>query len=128
MTEEYTDDEIRANRKLWEDAIKSGNYKKGRGLLRDISDNYCCLGIACELFDNGSARFNERTLRWHYGRGNHSALATRKTIKALGLLSNLGGSGSGGKSLSTINDESDTFDPVLEAIKTGNYYSPLGQS
>jgi hypothetical protein len=33
----------------WADALESGKYKQGTGYLRDIEDQYCCLGVACDL-------------------------------------------------------------------------------
>ena len=36
-------------RDAWADALESGRYKQGRGLLRSLKDEYCCLGVLCEL-------------------------------------------------------------------------------
>lgn len=36
------------NMKLWVDALESGQYKQGSQLLR-FNDEYCCLGVACEV-------------------------------------------------------------------------------
>jgi hypothetical protein len=36
-------------RKAWVEALRSGDYKQGEGVLRDGDGNYCCLGVACEL-------------------------------------------------------------------------------
>ena len=33
------------------EALRSGDYKQGRGLLRTKEDKFCCLGIACDLID-----------------------------------------------------------------------------
>ena len=33
----------------WIDALLSGKYKQGRGLLRQNDDEYCCLGVLCDL-------------------------------------------------------------------------------
>jgi hypothetical protein len=30
-------------------ALRSGKYKQGRHRLRDGSDGYCCLGVACDV-------------------------------------------------------------------------------
>lgn len=35
--------------KLWIEALRSGEYKQGRGRLEDRA-GYCCLGVACKLF------------------------------------------------------------------------------
>ncbi len=34
----------------WIEALRSGNYKQGFGQLKNNKDEYCCLGVACELF------------------------------------------------------------------------------
>ena len=33
----------------WVTALRSGAYKQGCGLLRTASDNFCCLGVLCNL-------------------------------------------------------------------------------
>ncbi len=35
--------------KLWIDALRSDKYKQGRNRLK-TDDQYCCLGVACDLF------------------------------------------------------------------------------
>jgi hypothetical protein len=35
-------------KKLWLDALRSGEYKQGRYKLRGIG-GYCCLGVLCDL-------------------------------------------------------------------------------
>lgn len=34
---------------LWIKALESGDYKKGRYLLRDVKNSYCCYGVLCDL-------------------------------------------------------------------------------
>jgi hypothetical protein len=34
----------------WIDALRSGKYKQGRGYLRTSRDEYCCLGVLCDLY------------------------------------------------------------------------------
>ena len=36
-------------RALWVEALRSGEYKRGTGYLRS-HDNFCCLGVACDLY------------------------------------------------------------------------------
>ena len=43
-----TDAEIRANRKTWTDALRSGEYRNGRGTLRDDDDSYSSFDVLCE--------------------------------------------------------------------------------
>lgn len=33
----------------WLTALRSGEYGQGRGVLRDEFDNFCCLGVLCDL-------------------------------------------------------------------------------
>lgn len=40
-------------RKLWTDALRSGEYSQGKGHLcatRKGETQYCCLGVACEVY------------------------------------------------------------------------------
>ena len=39
----------RASLKEWIAALRSGKYKQGRVLLRSKDDEYCCLGVLCEI-------------------------------------------------------------------------------
>lgn len=34
----------------WIQALRSGEYKKGRGALRPTRDTFCCLGVLCDLY------------------------------------------------------------------------------
>lgn len=38
-----------ANVAKWTAALRSGEYKQGKGLLKDPEGRYCCLGVACEV-------------------------------------------------------------------------------
>lgn len=35
----------------WVEALRSGKYKQGQGYLRK-GNNYCCLGVLCDLHDD----------------------------------------------------------------------------
>ena len=39
-----------AFKKIWLDALRSGEYEQGRDRLR-IEDTFCCLGVACDLIE-----------------------------------------------------------------------------
>jgi hypothetical protein len=45
----YTTEQQQANREKWAAALESGAYKQGRGRLKDDEDNFCVLGVACDL-------------------------------------------------------------------------------
>lgn len=33
----------------WTAALRSGKYRQGTGVLKNLSGDYCCLGVACEV-------------------------------------------------------------------------------
>lgn len=35
--------------KIWVEALRSGKYKQGVGMLATKDNGYCCLGVLCEL-------------------------------------------------------------------------------
>jgi len=37
---------------LWVKELRSGSYEQTTGMLRYDENSYCCLGIACEIYDN----------------------------------------------------------------------------
>lgn len=46
---EWTKEQQKEHRKLWIEALRSRKYKQGKNQLRDYNNNYCCLGVACEI-------------------------------------------------------------------------------
>ena len=36
----------------WVEALRSGRYKQGRGFLRNANDEFCCLGVLCDVVDS----------------------------------------------------------------------------
>ena len=40
------------NAKLWVHTLRSGQYDQATGGLR-LGDTFCCLGVACDLYDEG---------------------------------------------------------------------------
>jgi len=36
-------------KKMWVEALRSGKFKQGTKVLRSINDEFCCLGVLCEL-------------------------------------------------------------------------------
>ena len=44
----WTKEEQADHRRLWVEALRSGKYCQGHGVLRR-GDRYCCLGVACDI-------------------------------------------------------------------------------
>jgi hypothetical protein len=38
----------------WVEALRSGKYVQGTGVLRTTADEYCCLGVLCDLVDRSA--------------------------------------------------------------------------
>lgn len=47
-----TKEQIAARYRKWIAALRSGEYKQGRGWLRPEKDEFCCLGVLLDLGDN----------------------------------------------------------------------------
>lgn len=53
-------------KKLWLEALRSGDYKQGKGYLR-TNEGHCCLGVLCEVaIANGVPVTREEEQGYHY--------------------------------------------------------------
>jgi hypothetical protein len=110
------DSEVKAR---WLEALRSGQYTKGKSVLRS-GDRYCCLGVLAEV--EGFLEYDENRERPYFISSNktsrHSTLMPDHISSKYGL----------GKmfdlrhashqvALACINDQSDTFDDVIEYIE-----------
>jgi len=48
--------------KLWIKALRSGKYKQGQTVLRNEKDEYCCLGVLCDLYNQDCRSRKKRGL------------------------------------------------------------------
>lgn len=76
---EYTSEQQAEHRAKWIEALRSGRFKQGRNRLRDglhvEAENFCCLGVACELAaEAGITRRMERGYGNGYGPGRNATL------------------------------------------------------
>lgn len=65
-----TDGPARMNpevKRRWVQALRSGRYTQGTGRLRSVADEFCCLGVLCDLKDPDGWRWNNDGRSWHYG-------------------------------------------------------------
>lgn len=42
--------------KEWVGALRGGEFEQGRCSLRDDTDKYCCLGVACEIYRRATGK------------------------------------------------------------------------
>lgn len=104
-------------RAAWVAALRSGEYKQGKGTLRD-GDRYCCLGVACDLYrkhgggpDWGNPKFG----RYEYYLGYEASLPS-KVLDWLGLSCHVGSYRS--NSLVELNDNGQNFEEIANLIES----------
>lgn len=101
----------------WVEALRSGKYRKGRGVLTEVkkngTKNYCCLGVLCELYmeENNlpirigpqvSARSRDRMIVYY---NEYDKFLPYEVRKWAGMESRLGESNCGSVSLWKLNDD-----------------------
>lgn len=62
------------NIRRWVEALRSGNYKQGKGYLQvvdEFSVSYCCLGVACDISGLG---------KWEHELDSHSYLGEEAVL------------------------------------------------
>lgn len=70
--------------------LRSGKYTQGRGVLRDASDRFCCLGVACDIVvDAGSADWTKKDGCYACG-GVHTCGLPPEVQDAFGFFSGTG--------------------------------------
>ena len=99
-------------KKKWLKALESGEYKKACGRLKR-GDGYCCLGVLTDLYNKEHERFKVTldsgilspvVMNWAGIDLEHSPLVDFYDED-------------GRNSLVNINDSTDSFDEVIEAIR-----------
>lgn len=114
----WTKRQQKAHRKAWIKALRSGNYKQGRSHLHQ-GDNYCCLGVACELSGLGNwtvSAWGEGVLDYF---GDHGMMP-EPVMEWLGLRGKLGSYGPPDKKLylADHNDNGKTFAEIADIIES----------
>lgn len=106
----------------WLTALRSGDYQQGKGYLRrqvDGSDQYCCLGVLCDLYSK------EFGVEWQGGLDVITFLGNSSYLpEEVQDWSGVNGSGSAESmldyecnSLSWVNDQNNDFNQVIELIE-----------
>lgn len=77
-------------KKLWIDALRSGEFRQGKSRLRSSIDKFCCLGVLCELHRR------EKGLDWsnqgyddssHFSYDSEASFLSEEMIEWAGLKS-----------------------------------------
>ncbi len=104
----------------WVAALRSGEYKQGQKMLKNLDGSFCCLGVLCEL------HAKETGTEWELGdSGNpcyleHTALVPQEVKEWAGLDYCAGGNVQIGLQrdyLPAQNDIGKTFEQIADAIE-----------
>ena len=80
----YTIEEQKQHRKDWVEALRSGKYEQGSGLLRE-GNYYCCIGVACEVAKIPFTKSSKDLYR--YGEEENTDMAPDEAQEYYGLAS-----------------------------------------
>jgi hypothetical protein len=67
----------------WIDALRSGKYKQGRHCLRNDNNEYCCLGVLCDIID--PTRWHLAPSKEHYKWDSEGAVLPKEISRRYGL-------------------------------------------
>ncbi len=61
-------------KQLWMTALQSGKYEKGTRYLRNTLDEFCCLGILCDIFkeETGKGEWHKNGTLYEFKIGSES--------------------------------------------------------
>jgi len=105
------------------EALRSGEYSQGIGQLVDSADNFCCLGVACNI---SKADLPWKTYCAGWGMGGQTSILPIAIQKDFGFHSDSGRrrdrkdiiiNGRQFKSLANANDRGCTFDQIADYIE-----------
>ena len=112
----YTKEQQRENRKKWVEALRSGKYKQGTGLLFD-GEKYCCLGVLCEVAKINRS-FNDNGF-FIYG-DSEAFASSPEAMNFVGLETESGSfwSDNSENHLTRLNDDGATFSELADIIES----------
>lgn len=108
------------NQTRWLEALESDTYKQGKRRLRNINDEYCCLGVGAELFKQQEPTADDIC----YAYCGHTSAAPQYAIEALALLGDFGEfvgnlpiGGRPHNNLANLNDNGMSFKEIAQHIR-----------
>ncbi len=106
-------------KKKWVAALRSGEYTQGTGQLRDSANNFCCLGVLCNLHAQAHPAIAAKETNIFRYMGDRTDLPVA-VMKWAGLPDAMGDTvkiGSATASLAGHNDNGRTFAEIADAIE-----------
>ena len=77
-------------KKLWVDALRSGEYKQGKNQLRNEKNEFCCLGVLCNIHAQLHPKIAAKNKDQQYYYGDEDVLH-QKLVEWAGLDDEVGG-------------------------------------
>jgi hypothetical protein len=110
------------NKDKWIAALRSGKYKQGSCALRSADDEYCCLGVACDVYQQEVGGLDVALNGTTYSYNNMSGYLPQAVQDWLGLLRYDGLPLGDYDSLSTLNDvEELSFSEIADLLEKDEY-------
>lgn len=104
-------------KKLWVDALRSGDYKQGQKVLHHTKNNsFCCLGVLCDLAVKNGVKINIKENSVTSYDGEYETLP-EKVIEWSELLDQSPDSNDPLITLAGLNDIEYTFDQIADIIE-----------
>lgn len=100
---------MKERRQAWVDALRSGDYQQGKHQLQS-RDGYCCLGVACVVYENATGQALNKGGGLLYGE-----MCPPEVQEWLGLSTDYGAI-AGQPALTTGNDHGATFQQIADII------------
>lgn len=113
-------------KKLWIEELRSGNYEQGTGALKNSVNEYCCLGVLCEIYkaQTGKGKWEESewssTINFVAAFDDlHSEVLPTAVIDWSGLedANPTITQGSECETLAEYNDQDNSFDEIADLIE-----------
>ena len=112
---------LNRNAKRWVKALRSGEYKQGIGTLRTPSGEFCCLGVACDLYAESHKRASWDHETFVIGEECDSTELPEKVMRWLGMKTRNGALP--GNTLIFLNDVARrSFDEIADVIESNQDY------
>lgn len=99
-------------KKRWLDALRSGKYKQGREFLC-VDNQYCCLGVLCDVIDNTKWKKCEDGINEYY----MGSYGYRDDCLESDMLIFTGLSFNDQSILTTKNDSGESFEQIADWIE-----------
>jgi hypothetical protein len=103
--------------KKWVKALRSGEYTQAKGVLVDSQDNFCCLGVLCNLAPDSVRGEWEVDQDGDYYMFEEITILPQKIMDWSGVQSPVGRTNDFDLILSTENDNGKPFNEIADLIE-----------